>query len=149
MLEVEVQGKISLIKSCNKETAYKLLNALYETHPDLFKKLHAIGLSVQECQECADAILTIKKKKLNKVKAKEIFILDQWMKEGVPDDVEPATIAKVLLEVVDGSDAHLAGQPVVDFLDDVILSLCYQFFYVSCIHWHYLGIAVKSAISRK
>ena len=24
-----------LIKSCNKETAYKLLNALYETQPDL------------------------------------------------------------------------------------------------------------------
>ena len=63
--------------------------------------------------------------------------------------VEPATIAKVLLEVVDGSDAHLAGQPVVDFFDDVILSLGDQFFYVSCIHWHYLGIAVKSAISRK
>ena len=63
--------------------------------------------------------------------------------------VEPATIAKVLLEVVDGSDAHLAGQPVVDFFDDVILSLRDQFFYVSCIHWHYLGIAVKSAISRK
>ena len=63
--------------------------------------------------------------------------------------VEPATIPEVLLEVVNGSDAHLAGQPVVDFLDDVILSLGYQFFYVSCIHWHYLGIAVKSAISRK
>ena len=63
--------------------------------------------------------------------------------------VEPATITEVLLEVVDCSDAHLAGQPVVDFLDDVILGLCYQFFYVSCIHWHYLGIAVKSAISRK
>ena len=62
---------------------------------------------------------------------------------------EPATITEVLLEVVDGSDAHLAGQPVVDFLDDVILSLGDQFFYVSCIHWHYLGIAVKSAISRK
>lgn len=90
MLEDEVQSKISLIKSCNKETAYKLLNALYETQPDLFKEnLHAIGLSVQECQECADAILTIKKKELNKVKAKEISILDQWMKEGVPDDVEP------------------------------------------------------------
>ena len=54
MLEDEVQSKISLIKSCNKETAYKLLNALYETQPDLFKEnLHAIGLSVQECQECA------------------------------------------------------------------------------------------------
>lgn len=77
MLEDEVQSKISLIKSCNKETAYKLLNALYETQPDLFKEnLHAIGLSVQECQECADAILTIKKKELNKVKAKEISILD-------------------------------------------------------------------------
>ena len=35
MLEDEVQSKISLIKSCNKETAYKLLNALYETQPDL------------------------------------------------------------------------------------------------------------------
>ena len=63
--------------------------------------------------------------------------------------VEPATITEVMLEVVDGSDAHLAGQPVVDFFDDVILSLGDQFFYVSCIHWHYLGIAVKSAISRK
>ena len=63
--------------------------------------------------------------------------------------VEPTTISKVLLEVFDGSDAHLAGQPVVDFFDDVILSLGDQFFYVSCIHWHYLGIAVKSAISRK
>ena len=63
--------------------------------------------------------------------------------------VEPATIAKVLLEVVDGSDAHLAGQPVVDFFDDVILSLGDQFLYVFCIHCHYLGIAVKSAISRK
>ena len=39
MLEDEVQGKISLIKSCNKETAYKLLNALYETQPDLEKDL--------------------------------------------------------------------------------------------------------------
>ena len=63
--------------------------------------------------------------------------------------VEPATITEVQLEMVDGSDAHLAGQPVVDFLDDVILSHGDQFFYVSCIHWHYLGIAVKSAISRK
>ena len=63
--------------------------------------------------------------------------------------IKPATITEVLLEVVDGSDAHLAGQPVVDFLDDVILGFCYQFLYVSCIHWHYLGIAVKSAISRK
>ena len=63
--------------------------------------------------------------------------------------VEPATIAKVLLEVVDGSDAHLAGQPVVDFLDDVILGFHDQFLYVSCIHWHYLGITVNSTISRK
>ena len=39
MLEDEVQSKISLIKSCNKETAYKLLNALYETQPDLEKDL--------------------------------------------------------------------------------------------------------------
>ena len=62
MLEDEVQSKISLIKSCNKEAAYKLLNALYETQPDMFKEnLHAIGLSVQECQECEDAILNIKK----------------------------------------------------------------------------------------
>ena len=63
--------------------------------------------------------------------------------------VEPATITEVLLEVVDGSDAHLARKTVVDFLDDVILSLGYQFFYVSCIHWHYLGMAVKRVISRK
>ena len=71
------------------------------------------------------------------------------MKEGVPDDVEPAAIPEVLLEVVDGSDANLARKPVVDFLDDVILGFCYQFLYVFCIHCHYLGIAVKSAISRK
>ena len=71
------------------------------------------------------------------------------MKEGVPDDVEPATISEVLLEVVYCHHTDLAGQPVVDFFDDVILSLGDQFFYVSCIHWHYLGIAVKSAISRK
>jgi hypothetical protein len=90
MLEDEVQSKISLIKSCNKEAAYKLLNALYETQPDMFKEnLHAIGLSVQECQECEDAILNIKKKKLDKVKAKEISILDKWVKEGVPDGVYP------------------------------------------------------------
>ena len=48
--------------------------------------------------------------------------------------VEPATISKVLLEVVDGSDAHLAGQPVVDFLDDVILGFHDQLFNVVCIH---------------
>lgn len=90
MLEDEVQSKITLIKSCNKEAAYKLLNALYETQPDLFKEnLHAIGLSVQECQECEDAIHNIKKKELEKVKTKEISILDKWMKEGVPDDVYP------------------------------------------------------------
>lgn len=90
MLEDEVQSKISLIKSCNKEATYKLLNALYETQPDSFKEnLHAIGLSVQECQECEDAILSIKKEKLDKVKAKESSILDKWVKEGVPDDVEP------------------------------------------------------------
>lgn len=71
------------------------------------------------------------------------------MKEGVPDDVEPATISEVLLEVVYCHHTDLSRQPVVDFFDDVILSLGDQFFYVSCIHWHYLGIAVKSAISRK
>ena len=48
--------------------------------------------------------------------------------------VEPATIAKVLLEVVDGSDAHLAGQPVVDFLQGVILGFLDQLFNVVCIH---------------
>ena len=48
--------------------------------------------------------------------------------------VEPATISKVLLEVVDGSDAHLAEQPVVDFLDDVILGFHDQLFNVVCIH---------------
>ena len=63
--------------------------------------------------------------------------------------VKPAAIAEVLLEVVDGSDAHLAGQPVVDFFDDVILGFLDQLFNVVCIHCHYLGIAVKSAISRK
>ena len=90
MLESEIQNKISLINSCNKEAAYKLLNALYKTQPDLFKEnLHALGLSVQECQECENAILTIKKKELNKVKAEEISIFDKWKKEGVPDDVVP------------------------------------------------------------
>ena len=63
--------------------------------------------------------------------------------------VKPTGIAKVLLEVVDGNDAHLARKSVLDLLDDVILGLGDQFLYVSCIHWHYLGIAVKSAISRK
>ena len=63
--------------------------------------------------------------------------------------VEPAAIPEVLLEVIDSHHPDLARQSVMDFLDDVILGLCYQFFYVSCIHWHYLGIAVKSAISRK
>ena len=48
--------------------------------------------------------------------------------------VEAATIAKVLLEVVDGSDAHLAGQPVVDFLQGVILGFLDQLFNVVCIH---------------
>ena len=71
------------------------------------------------------------------------------MKEGVPDDVEPATISEVLLEVVYCQHTDLSRQPVVDFLDDVILGFHDQFLYVSCIHWHYLGITVKSAISRK
>ena len=90
MLENEVQSKILLIKSCNKETTFKLLNALYEIQPDLFKEnLHAIGLSTQECQECEDAILNLKEKELDKVKANENSILDKWMKEGMPDDVKP------------------------------------------------------------
>ena len=63
--------------------------------------------------------------------------------------VEPATIAKVLLEMIYGYDTNLARKTVMNFLDNVILGLGDQFFYVSCIHWHYLGIAVKSAISRK
>lgn len=47
MLEDEVQSKISLIKSCNKETAYKLLNALYETQPDLKREFanHFISIT--------------------------------------------------------------------------------------------------------
>ena len=56
--------------------------------------------------------------------------------------VEPSTIAKVLLEVVYCHHTDLSGKPVVDFLDDVILGFHDQFLYVSCIHWHYLGIAV-------
>ena len=48
--------------------------------------------------------------------------------------VEPTTISKVLLEVFDGSDAHLAGQPVVDFLQGVILGFLDQLFNVVCIH---------------
>ena len=63
--------------------------------------------------------------------------------------VEPAPIPEVLLEVVYCHNTDLSRKPVVDFLDDVILGFCYQFLYVSCIHRHYLGIAVKSAISRK
>ena len=63
--------------------------------------------------------------------------------------IKPATIAKVLLEMIYGYDTNLARKPVMNFLDNVILGLGDQFFYVSCIHWHYLGIAVKSAISRK
>lgn len=63
--------------------------------------------------------------------------------------IEPTTIAKVLLEVVYCHHTDLSRQPVVDFLDDVILGFHDQFLYVSCIHWHYLGITVKSAISRK
>ena len=78
-----------------------------------------------------------------------VAVLSAGTLPWVQATIKPATITEVLLEMVDGSDAHLAGQPVVDFLDDVILSLGDQFFYVSCIHWHYLGIAVKSAISRK
>ena len=63
--------------------------------------------------------------------------------------IKPATITEVLLEMVDGYDTNLARKAVMNFLDNVILGLGDQFFYVSCIHWHYLGIAVKSAISRK
>ena len=63
--------------------------------------------------------------------------------------IKPATITEVLLEMVYGYDTNLARKPVMNFLDNVILGLGDQFFYVSCIHWHYLGIAVKSAISRK
>ena len=63
--------------------------------------------------------------------------------------IKPATITEVLLEMVDGNDTDLARKAVMNFLDNVILGLGDQFFYVSCIHWHYLGIAVKSAISRK
>ena len=63
--------------------------------------------------------------------------------------IKPATITEVLLEMIYGYDTNLARKPVMNFLDNVILGLGDQFFYVSCIHWHYLGIAVKSAISRK
>ena len=42
--------------------------------------------------------------------------------------VKPAAIAEVLLEVVYCHHTDLARQPVVDFLDDVILSLGYQFY---------------------
>lgn len=94
MLEDEVQSKISLIKSCNKEATYKLLNALFETQPDSFKEnLQAIGLSIQECRECEDAIRVFMEKELDKAKAKETSIFDKWMKEGVPDNVEPSVNA--------------------------------------------------------
>lgn len=90
MFQDEVQSKISLIKSCNKEAAYKLLNTLFETQPDLFKEnLHAIGLSIQECRECEDAIRDFKEKKLDEAKANESSVFDDWMKEGVPEDVKP------------------------------------------------------------
>ena len=96
MLEDEVQGKISLIKSCNKDAAYKLLNALYETQPDLFKEnLHAIGLSIQECRECEDAIRDFKEKELDKAKANESTVFDKWMKEGVPEEVKPSVNASL------------------------------------------------------
>ena len=63
--------------------------------------------------------------------------------------VKPAAIAEVLLEVVDGSDANLARQPVINLFFDIFLDAFSEFLYVFCVHRHYLGIAVKSAISRK
>lgn len=41
--------------------------------------------------------------------------------------VEPATISKVLLEVIGCSDAHLTREAVIDFLDDVILGFATSF----------------------
>ena len=90
MLEDEVQSKISLIKSCNKEAAYKLLNALFETQPDSFKEnLHAIGLSIQECRECEDAIRDFKEKELDKVKANESSIFDNGSISAAMSDIAP------------------------------------------------------------
>lgn len=96
MFEDEVQSKITLIKSCNKEAAYKLLTALYEIQPDSFKEnLHAIGLSIKDCQECESALLNVKEKELEKIKANESAIFDKWMKDGVPDGVKPSVNASL------------------------------------------------------
>ena len=48
--------------------------------------------------------------------------------------VEPATITEVLFEVVYGHDTDFSGQPVIDFLQDVIFGFPNPFFYVLCIH---------------
>ena len=108
MLENEVQNKISSIRSHNKEDAYKLLNALYEIQPDLFKEnLHAIGLSIQECEECKRAILTMKAQELNKIKNNERKLYEKWKKEGVPVDVEPNVRAKLSYSGIDKTAAFI------------------------------------------
>lgn len=108
MLENEVQNKISSIRSHNKEDAYKLLNALYEIQPDLFKEnLHAIGLSIQECKECERAILTMRAQELNKIKNNERKLYEKWKEEGVPDDVEPNVRAKLSYSGIDKTAAFI------------------------------------------
>ena len=63
--------------------------------------------------------------------------------------VEPATITEVLLEMVDGNDTDLARKAVMNIFFNLFFDAFSKFLYVFCVHRHYLGIAVKSAISRK
>ena len=99
---------ISSIRSYNKEDAYKLLNALYEIQPNLFKEnLHAIGLSIQECEECKRAILTMRAQELNKIKNNERKLYEKWKEEGVPDDVEPNVRAKLSYSGIDKTAAFI------------------------------------------
>lgn len=50
-------------------------------------------LSIKDCQECESALLNVKEKELEKIKANESAIFDKWMKDGVPDGVKPSVNA--------------------------------------------------------
>ena len=63
--------------------------------------------------------------------------------------IKPATITEVLLEMVDGNDTDLARKAVMNIFFNLFFDAFSKFLYVFCVHRHYLGIAVKSAISRK
>ena len=63
--------------------------------------------------------------------------------------IKPATITEVLLEMVDGNDTDLARKAVMNLFFNLFFDAFSKFLYVFCVHRHYLGIAVKSAISRK